>query len=48
MYLGVVPANVREKLVDEASHQGPGRVNSCNELRYNLVFGKTQNVACET
>ena len=47
-YLRVVPANVGEKLVDEASHQGPGRINSCNELRYDLVFRKTRNAARET
>lgn len=39
-YLGVIPTNVCEKLVNEAAHQGPGRINSRNELRYNLLFKK--------
>lgn len=37
-YLGVVPTNVCEKLVNEASHQGPGRVDSGNELRNDLLL----------
>lgn len=39
-YLGVIPTNVCEKLVNKAAHQGPGRINSCNELRYNLLLKK--------
>lgn len=46
-HLGVVPTNVCEKLVDKTSHQGPWRINSCNELRYNLIFRKTQYAAYE-
>ena len=46
-YLGVVPANVCEKLVNEAAHQGPRRIDSRNELRYNLAFGKTRYAARE-
>lgn len=48
MYLWVVPTNICEKLVNEPAHQGSGCVNSCNELRYNLVCRKTQHAACET
>lgn len=46
-YLRVVPANVCEKLVNEAAHQRPGSIDPCDELRYNLVFRKTRCAACE-
>lgn len=46
-YLGVISPNVSEKLVNETSNQGPGCINSRNELRYNLVFTKIQYVAYE-
>lgn len=44
-YLRVVPTNVCEKLVNEAPHQWPGRINSRNELRYDLVFKRARDAA---
>lgn len=44
-YLRVVPTDVCEKLVNETSHQRPGRINSRNELRYDLVFKRAWDAA---
>lgn len=44
-YLRVVPTDVCEKLVNEAPHQRPGRINSRNELRYDLVFKRARDAA---
>lgn len=44
-YLRVVPTDVCEKLVNETSHQRPGRINSRNELRYDLVFKRARDAA---
>lgn len=41
-YLGVVPPDVREQLVDEASHQGSRGVDPSDELRDHL-HGRTHN-----
>lgn len=44
-YLRVVPTDVCEKLVNETSHQRPGRIDSRNELRYDLVFKRARDRA---